>query len=302
MKRLNVSGLIHLLVVYIVWGSTYLGIRVAVQEGSGFPPMIMSATRVFVGSLILIALARFIKKQNVRLTKDELTVLAISGLALWWGGNGLLSIAETTVHSGYAALIVSCVPIWVSIIESILDKKRPTFFLIISLLIGVTGIAVLNWPAISTGNIGDLKGAFLLIMASLSWSAGSIYQKRKNIQSSPEVISAVQQFMGGIALLITSFIISEPPMNPVTSAWWAWGYLVIFGSVIAFTSFIKALKLLPPKIVFTYAFVNPVVAVVLGFIILGEPITQWTFAGASLVLVGVLGVFKEQRKIIPQPD
>jgi drug/metabolite transporter (DMT)-like permease len=292
----------HLLIVYIVWGSTYLGIRVAVQEGSGFPPMIMSATRVFAGSLILVALARFIQKQSLRLTKEEWVVLSISGLALWWGGNGLLAIAEMTVPSGYAALIISCTPIWVAIIESILDKKRPSVFLVISLLIGVAGIAVLNWPAIIAGNLNDLKGLFLLIIAGLSWGAGSIYQKRKNIHTTPEISSAVQQFTGGIALLITSFIISEPTMNPVPSAWWAWGYLIIFGSVIAFTSFVKALKLLPPNIVFTYAFVNPVVAIVLGFIILGEPITPWTFAGATLVLVGVLGVFKEQKNIIPPPD
>ena len=283
----------HLLIVYIVWGSTYLGIRVAVQEGSGFPPMIMSATRVFAGSLILVALARFIQKQSLRLTKEEWIVLSVSGLALWWGGNGLLAIAEMTVPSGYAALIIACTPIWVAIIESILDKKRPSVFLVISLLIGVAGIAVLNWPAIIAGNLNDLKGLFLLIIAGLSWGAGSIYQKRKNIHTTPEISSAVQQFTGGIALLITSFIISEPTINPVPSAWWAWGYLVIFGSVIAFTSFVKALKLLPPNIVFTYAFVNPVVAVILGFFILGEPITLWTFAGATLVFIGVLGVFKE---------
>ena len=292
----------HLLIVYIVWGSTYLGIRVAVQEGSGFPPMIMSATRVFAGSLILVALARFIQKQSLRLTKEEWVVLSVSGLSLWWGGNGLVAIAEMTVPSGYAALIFACTPIWVAIIESILDKKRPSFFLVISLLIGVAGIAVLNWPAIIAGNLNDLKGLFLLIIAGLSWGAGSIYQKRKNIHTTPEISSAVQQFTGGIALLITSFIISEPTMNPVPSAWWAWGYLIIFGSVIAFTSFVKALKLLPPNVVFTYAFVNPVVAVILGFFILGEPITPWTFAGATLVIIGVLGVFKEQKNGIPQHD
>ncbi len=292
----------HLLIVYIVWGSTYLGIRVAVQEGSGFPPMIMSATRVFAGSLILVALARFIQKQSLRLTKEEWIVLSVSGLALWWGGNGLVAIAEMTVPSGYAALIIACTPIWVAIIESILDKKRPSVFLVISLLIGVAGIAVLNWPAIIAGNLNDLRGLFLLIIAGLSWGAGSIYQKRKNIHTTPEISSAVQQFTGGIALLITSFIISEPTMNPVPSAWWAWGYLIIFGSVIAFTSFVKALKLLPPNVVFTYAFVNPVVAVILGFFILGEPITPWTFAGATLVIIGVLGVFKEQKNGIPQHD
>jgi drug/metabolite transporter (DMT)-like permease len=183
MNKLNLSGLMHLLIVYIVWGSTYLGIRVAVQEGSGFPPMIMSATRVFAGSLILVALARFIQKQSLRLTKEEWVVLSVSGLALWWGGNGLVAIAEMTVPSGYAALIIACTPIWVAIIESVLDKKRPSVFLVISLLIGVAGIAVLNWPAIIAGNLNDLRGLFLLIIAGLSWGAGSIYQKRKNIHT-----------------------------------------------------------------------------------------------------------------------
>ena len=142
----------------------------------------------------------------------------------------------------------------------------------------------------------DLWGGFLLIIAGLSWGAGSIYQKRKSIQASPEISSTIQQFSGGIALLLTSFIIQEPQMNPAPSAWWAWGYLIVFGSVIAFTSFVKALKLLPPNIVFTYAYVNPVVAVILGFIILGESITQWTFAGTALVIIGVLGVIKIQKK------
>ena len=265
------------------------------QEGSGFPPMIMSATRVFAGSLILMALAKFIYKQSLRLTYDEFVILFISGMALWWGGNGLLAIAETTVSSGYAALIISCTPIWVALIESILDKKRPTFFLVGSLLVSIAGISVLSWPAIRAGNLNDLWGALLLIIAGFSWAAGSIYQKRKNSQSSPEVSSAFQQLFGGIALLITSFIISEPAINPISSAWWAWGYLIFFGSVIAFTSFVKALKLLPPNVVFTYAFVNPVVAVFLGFLILREPITQWTLAGAFLVIIGVLGIFKEQK-------
>lgn len=292
---MNLRGLFHLGVVYILWGSTYLGIRIAVQEGSGFPPMIMSATRVFAGSLILYGLARFVQKQSFHLSKKEWTVLVISGLALWWGGNGLVAIAEVTVPSGYAALIISCTPIWVAIIESALDKNRPSVLLILSLMIGVAGIATLNWPAIQSGNLEDLWGGFLLVVAGLSWGAGSVYQKRKNIQTSPEVSSAIQQFSGGVALLVTSFIIGEPQINPAPSAWWAWGYLIIFGSVIAFTSFVKALKFLPPNIVFTYAYVNPVVAVILGFIILGEPITQWTFAGAALVIIGVLGVFKEQK-------
>ena len=292
---MNISGLIHLFLVYIVWGSTYLAIRVAVQDGSGFPPMIMSATRVFAGCLILFGLVKFLKRKPIVVPQKELIILAISGLALWWGGNGLVAIAETTVASGYTALIISCTPIWVAIIEALIDRQKPAFLLVISLLVGLTGIVVLNWPSISAGAIGELKGAFLLILAGLSWGAGSIYQKRRSTDSIPEVSSAYQQLFGGIGLLITSWILREPAINPTSSALWAWGYLIVFGSVIAFTSFVKALKLLPPNIVFTYAYVNPVIAVILGYFILNEPITRWTFGGAALVIIGVLGVFKDQN-------
>ena len=295
MNKLSLAGLIHLGIVYILWGSTYLAIRIAVQEGSGFPPMIMSASRLFCGSIILMSLAKIFYKNSLKINRDEFFVLLISGIALWAGGNGLVAIAETNVNSGYAALIIACTPIWVALIESYIDKEPPSFYLFGSLFISIVGITVLNWPAISTNATNDLWSSFLLIFAGLSWGAGSIYQKRKGLKISPEVSSAYQQIFGGVVLFITSFLLSEPEISPNFSSWLAWAYLIIFGSVIAFTSFVKALKLLPANIVFTYAFVNPIVAVLLGFIILNEPITRWTILGSALVLLGVFGVFKEKN-------
>jgi drug/metabolite transporter (DMT)-like permease len=295
LNKLSLSGLIHLGIVYILWGSTYLAIKIAVYEGSGFPPMIMSATRVFCGSIILMGLAKIFYKDSLKINRDEFLVLFISGAALWFGGNGLVAIAETSINSGYAALIIACTPIWVAIIESILDKKQPSFFLFGSLFISILGITVLNWPAISTNDTTDLSSTFLLIFAGLSWGAGSVYQKRKRLKISPEVSSAYQQIFGGLILFIASFLLSESDISPSSTSWLAWAYLIIFGSVIAFTSFIKALKLLPAKIVFTYAFVNPIVAVMLGFLFLNESITIWTLIGSSLILIGVFGVYKEKN-------
>lgn len=295
MNKLSVAGLVHLSIVYVLWGSTYLAIRIAVQEGSGFPPMIMSATRVFCGSIILIGLAKIFYKDSLKINRNEFLVLFISGIALWFGGNGLVAIAETNINSGYAALIIACTPIWVAVIESYLDKKTPSFFLFGSLFLSILGITVLNWPAISTYDTTDLWSTFLLIFAGLSWGAGSIYQKRKELKISPEVSSAYQQIFGGVVLFIASFVLSEPNISPSFTSWLAWAYLIIFGSVIAFTSFIKALKLLPANIVFTYAFINPVVAVLLGLIVLNEPITIWTLVGSPLILIGVFGVFKEKN-------
>ena len=295
MNKLSLAGLIHLGVVYVLWGSTYLAIRIAVQEGSGFPPMIMSATRVFCGSIILMGLAKIFYKDSLKINRHEFLVLFISGIALWFGGNGLVTIAETNINSGYADLIIACTPIWVAIIESLLDKKQPSFFLFGSFFISILGITVLNWPAISTSDATDLSSTFLLIFAGLSWGAGSVYQKRKGLKISPEVSSAYQQIFGGLVLFIASFLLSESEMSPSFTSWLAWAYLIIFGSVIAFTSFIKALRLLPAKIVFTYAFVNPIVAVMLGFVFLNEPITIWTLVGSTLILTGVFGVFKEKN-------
>ena len=295
MNKLSVAGLVHLSIVYVLWGSTYLAIRIAVQEGSGFPPMIMSATRVFCGSIILMGLAKIFYKDSLKINRNEFLVLFVSGIALWFGGNGLVAIAETNINSGYAALIIACTPIWVAVIESYLDKKTPSFFLFGSLFLSILGITVLNWPAISTYDTTDLWSTFLLIFAGLSWGAGSIYQKRKELKISPEVSSAYQQIFGGVVLFIASFVLSEPNMSPSFTSWLAWAYLIIFGSVIAFTSFIKALKLLPANIVFTYAFINPVVAVLLGLIVLNEPITIWTLVGSPLILIGVFGVFKEKN-------
>lgn len=295
MNKLSVAGLLHLSIVYVLWGSTYLAIRIAVQEGSGFPPMIMSATRVFCGSIILMSLAKIFYKDSLKINRDEFLVLFISGIALWFGGNGLVAIAETNINSGYAALIIACTPIWVAVIESYLNKRTPSLFLLGSLVVSILGITILNWPAISTNDTTDLWSTFLLIFAGLSWGAGSIYQKRKGLKISPEVSSAYQQIFGGLVLFIASFVLSEPNISPSFTSWLAWAYLIIFGSVIAFTSFIKALKLLPANIVFTYAFINPIVAVLLGLIVLNEPITIWTLVGSPLILIGVFGVFKEKN-------
>ena len=295
MNKLSVAGLLHLSIVYVLWGSTYLAIRIAVQEGSGFPPMIMSATRVFCGSIILMSLAKIFYKDSLKINRDEFLVLFISGIALWFGGNGLVAIAETNINSGYAALIIACTPIWVAAIESYLNKRTPSLFLLGSLVISILGITILNWPAISTNDTTNLWSTFLLIFAGLSWGAGSIYQKRKGLKISPEVSSAYQQIFGGLVLFIASFVLSEPNISPSFTSWLAWAYLIIFGSVIAFTSFIKALKLLPANIVFTYAFINPIVAVLLGLIVLNEPITIWTLVGSPLILIGVFGVFKEKN-------
>jgi len=291
----NVRGLAHLLVVYVVWGSTYLAIRIAVREGSGFPPFTMAGTRIIIASCILFLLC-LITRKSLRPTRRDWYVFAASGVLLWFGGNGLVSWAEKRAESGYAAILVGSQPLFTMTLESIIDRRRPTLLLIISLIVGMAGIVVLNYPLIEHGSRAELLPAIALCMAVVLWGSGMVLQKRRPVSLSGEANSAYQLLFGSGALLLAALITREPHPHPTPEAWLAWGYLIIFGSVIAFTSFVKALQMLPMSVVITYGYVNPVIAVLLGAIIIQEPITVWTVAGCALTLLGVAGVFHEQQR------
>jgi len=290
---INWSGLVHLFVVYVVWGSTYLAIRVAVREGAGFPPFTLGASRVVIAGIVLLVWS-MARGQRIKPTRQELIVLGVSGLLLWTGGNGLVIWAEQRIHSAYAALLVSSTPIWAAVIESLIDKRIPSWFLIVALIVGFCGAGLLSVPILMQGTTADTLSVFALLFASLSWSLGSIYQNRHPVKLGARTSSAFQQLAGSIGFIILVFVNSEPLPHPRPEAWWAWGYLVVFGSILAFTSFVMALRLLPTGIVFTYAYVNPLIAVLLGWLILREPITGWTIGGAALILLGVAGVFRDR--------
>lgn len=289
--RTNWAGLANLLIVYIIWGSTYLFIRIGVKEGSGFPPLYLSGLRVLAAGLILLAMAA-LKKQRLRLQKREMLLLAVSGVMLWLGGNGLVSIAEQRLHSGIAALVIAATPIYVAVIEAVIDRRKPTWLLVISLLIGLSGVALLSLPTFQAGIQADVFSVLAVMFGSLLWGIGSLLQSRKPVQVAPEVSSAYQHLAGAVALLLTALLTGSPLPHPIPQAWMAWSYLVIFGSVIAFTAFVRVLQLLPTGIAMTYAYVNPVIAVILGALVLQEPITPYTLGGMVLILVGVAGVFR----------
>lgn len=299
--RANWAGLGNLLIVYIIWGSTYLFIRIGVKPGSGFPPLYLAGTRVLVAGLVLLGLAA-LQKKRLRLTRRETILLASSGILLWLGGNGLVSLAEQRVHSGIAALVIGATPIYVAIIESIIDRRKPSGLLIISLLVGFSGIGLLSAPTFMAGVQADVLSVVAILFGSLLWGVGSLLQSRKPVYVAPEVSSAYQHLFGAAALLLTAFISGSPLPNPIPEAWMAWGYLVIFGSIIAFTAFVRVLRMLPTNIAMTYAYVNPVIAVLLGWLVLGEKITVYTLGGMVFILLGVAGVFRAKYgKVSNQP-
>jgi len=293
-STLSTIGLFHLIVVYIVWGSTYLAIRVGVRPGSGFTPFIFGAMRGLTAAIILLALAA-LTHQRLHLTRKEFINLAGSGLLLWLGGNGLVLFAEQRVNSGLAALILAGVPIWVAIFNAFAAHKIPSLMVVGALLIGMAGIILLSMPLLLSGVKADFLSVILILTASISWSGGTWLQSRAKTDLAPGVSSGYQMFFGGIGFALTALVLKEPLPTPIPEAWLAWSYLVVFGSLLAFTSFIQALRMLPTNIVTTYSFVNPIIAVFLGWAILGEQVTYWTIAGAALILLGVAGAFRAHR-------
>lgn len=291
------TGLFHLFVVYIVWSTTYLAMRVGVDPASGFPPFMFGAVRMFIAGIILISLAR-LQRQPLFPAWRDLVSLALVGNLLWLGGNGLVLWAVQYANSGFASLMVSSSPIWVTLIELVVYRKKPSAILLVSLLVGFLGVAVLSLPSFSKGGQQDILPVLALLGSSLCWAAGSVIQVRRPVQISPQLMSGYHQFFAAAGFFAVAIFFGEPAPQPNTQAWIAWLYLVIFGSVFAFTSFIFTLQYLPINIAMTYAYVNPVLALFLGWLLLNEAIGPWTLLGAALVLLSVFGIFRAKHQAV----
>ncbi|MDZ4159044.1 MAG: EamA family transporter, partial [Anaerolineaceae bacterium] len=273
--------------------------------GAGFTPFVMGSLRTLIAGFLLLAGAA-LTRQRVRLSRREFFVLAGSGLLLWLGGNGLVMVAQRTADSGLAALIIASTPLWVAVIDSALDRKLPSPLLIVSLLVGACGIIVLSVPTLTSGLRADLLSIVVLVLASISWAGGTVLQSRHRTNLAPGTSSGYQMLFGGIGFVAVALLLREPAPKPALEAWLALIYLIVLGSF-AFICYIRALRLLPTSIVMTYSYVNPILAVFLGWIILSEGITTWTILGAMLVLFGVAGVFRShahraQPKAALQPE
>lgn len=286
-------GLVHLGIVYVFWGSTFLAIRIAVREGSGFSPFSMAGSRVAVAGLILLLIVRLRGKPLIP-SRQDLLILAVSGVLLWTGGNGLVTWAEQRADSGFAALVIGTIPILVAVAEALLDRRAPSPLLIGSLIIALAGVALLSLPAIRSGEQTDLISVLVLLAAALSWTIGLVLQKQRYINLGWQASSAYQHLSAAVGFFLVARLSGEPTVYPVPQAWAAWGYLIVFGSIVGYSSYIQSMRLLPLSLATTNAFVNPVIAVALGAIVLGERITPTTLAGAALVLAGVAGVFRDR--------
>ncbi|MFP3853420.1 MAG: EamA family transporter [Anaerolineales bacterium] len=291
-QALPVEGLIHLGVVYFVWGSTFLGIRVAVGPGGGFPPFTLVSSRLLLAGTLLLLWA-LVRGRRILPTRSELVVLAASGVLLWGLGNGLVVWAEQRVASGLAALMIGSIPLWTALLDSLVDRRLPERRAMIWLLVGFGGVTLLAAPLLQSGIRADLLSLLALFTSTITWALGVILQRRRPVEVGMVVSSAYQHLAGGIWMAAAAWIFHEPVPTPSTAAWLAWLYLVVFGGL-AFTSYVQTLQLLPINLVMTHAYVNPAIAVFLGWVVLDEVLTAWTLSGMVLILIGVWGVFRRR--------
>lgn len=274
--------------VYVVWGSTYLAIKYAVQT---IPPYLMGGSRFLLAGVILFVWARSrgAEKPSRRQWRDA----AIVGTLLLCGGNGAVAWAEQRVPSGITALLVASVPLWMVVIDWLRPHgKRPPLVVGFGLIVGLGGVAILALPGAthSSGGI-DPIGALMLLLGSISWAAGSIYSRHGSRPTSAEMATALQMIAGSVALFVVAIVAGEVgrfhPSAVTMASFVGWSYLVTFGALIGFTAYIYLLRETTPAKATTYAYVNPIVAVVLGWMIAGEPITPRTVVAAAIILASV---------------
>ncbi|MFE2874708.1 EamA family transporter [Streptomyces roseus] len=281
--------------VYVVWGSTYLAIRIVVQT---MPPFLSAGARFIAAGLLLLGLVvRRYGAGALRATRGQVGSAAVVGLLLLLGGNGLVVLAETSVPSGLAALLIAAVPMWLVVLRTATGDRPPPRTLG-GVLLGFGGLAVLTVPGIS-GEV-RLSGVVLVVVASVLWSLGSFSASKLSLPDNAFTGSGYQMLAGGAGGILAGLVRGEHHAVDwaaySTASWLALGYLVVFGSVVAFTAYAWLLQSAPLSLVATYAYVNPVVAVALGALILDEALTVPILVGGAIVVVAVSVIVGTERR------
>lgn len=281
-------------IVYVVWGSTYLAIRVVVET---MPPFLSGAMRFVAAGLVLAVLIAVRQgPAALRVSSRELGSAVLVGLLLLVGGNGMVVLAERSVPSGLAALMVASVPLWVVVLRRVLGHRTPAATLG-GVLVGLLGLVVLSAPGL-TGEV-RLLGLVALLVGSLLWACGSVLAGRLPMPANPLTASVYEMLAGGVGALVLALVRHEPqgfdPAAVSGASWAGLAYLVVFGSLIAFSAYAWLLQRAPLPLVATYAYVNPVVAVLLGWTVLSEALTWPIAVGGGVVVAGVCLVVRTER-------
>jgi len=292
------SVVVALATVYVVWGSTYLAIAYVVET---MPPFLAAGARFLVAGGVLFA---FLAVQDrwrrgsgaPRVPRPRLvewrTALVVGALLLL-GGNGMVMTAEQTLPSGIAAVLIATVPIWMTLFDVLVTRRAPGPLAVGGLVVGLVGVAILLLP---TGDVGDLDpfGIGLVVLAAISWAAGSLYARHGPMPSNGLLGTGMQQVAGGVCLVLVAFLVGDPgrlELGQVSvESWLGLAFLVVFGSLVGYTAFIWLVNNVAVTTFSTYAYVNPIVAVVLGVAFRGEELTLRTVLAAILIIGAVVAM------------
>ncbi len=287
-----------LLIVWLVWGSTYLAIRVGVET---IPPLLMAAVRNLVAGLIMFPLAVSPGRPRTGArrwpTRAEWVGCAITGTLLLVA-NGVVGIGEQTVPSGLAALLIATVPLWLLGIDAGLNHARLGLAPVAGLALGLAGVGLLSGLGRHGAGQAAVSGwsVAIILAAAVAWALGTIMSRRVTLPASPALASGMQLLCGGVALLVLAAAAGELGSLHLAQvsarSWFALGYLIVMGSIVAFSAYGIAVRALPTATVATYAYVNPVIAVLLGALVLNERLTPATIGGGALIVGAVVLVVR----------
>jgi drug/metabolite transporter (DMT)-like permease len=274
--------------VYVIWGSTYLFIKYAIES---VPPFLMGAARFTAAGMLLYAIARWRGAKAPH--RYDWRSAAITGVMMLGVGNGAVMWAELTVPTGIVALIVSTTPIWIVLFDWLRPRGvRPRLPVLLGLALGLAGMVILIGPRtiIGEGHVDEI-GVLILLMGSLGWAIGTMLSKGSKRSAAPLTFAALQMIAAGVAMFITSVAIGEPARFDVSAvsmrALLSWIYLMIAGSIVGYTAYIYLLGQVSAAKAATYAYVNPIIAVLLGWAFLREPIGMRTIVAAAVIIGGV---------------
>jgi drug/metabolite transporter (DMT)-like permease len=275
--------------IYIIWGSTYLAIRIAIES---IPPFLMAGVRFTTAGLLLLAWAR--ARGAGRVSRRQWLHGTLVGGLLLLGGNGAVVWAEQWVPSGVVAVLVATVPLWMVLVDWLwAGSRRPRLDAWVGLGAGLVGV----WVLVGAGGLAALDGpvrvgALVVVGGAISWAFGSILSRELDTPASPRLATAVQMLTGGLLLLLAGAVTGEMGalhLSEVTArSLAALGYLIVFGGIVAYGAYVWLLRVAPPAQVSTYAYVNPVVALFLGWAVAGEPVTPRTLLGAGIIIGAVV--------------
>lgn len=283
-----------MLALYVVWGTTYLGIKVGLE--SGLPPTLFVGLRLIPAGIILLLTAKATGR-SLSVTWPDLRVVALVGLLLLAGGQYGTYISEMSIPSGLAALVVALLPLWIALAESAFpDMRRPGRMGWLGLVLGFAGLGILVWPRLQgfTSGFGEITGVLVQILATWLWTAGTVISKRRPTGLDSMVNTGYQMLIAGLFLTLLGSALGEWKGFELTpEGWWSFAYLSVVGSCVGFMAFVYALEHLPASKVMTYAYVNPVIAVFAGWaagrlgLVPDEPVTLTTVLGMIVIVVGV---------------